>query len=123
MERVVTVNASRANTDASGEFGAGYVRDAGDGFADDFGIETAGSLANAADGGSQGPCLYFGSRGERCDRPALRGGFCSRHQPGGLLRSAKRPTKLVAAVLAALGVLWPLLGDIVKAVFRWIHSH
>jgi hypothetical protein len=123
MERVVTVNASRANTDAGGEFGAGYVRDAGDGFGDDFDIETTGSLTSSAASGSQGPCLYFGPRGERCGRPALQGGFCSRHQPGGGLRSGKRPAKLVAAVLAALGLLWPLLGDIVREVFRWIHSH
>jgi len=120
MERVVTVNASRAKLDPGDEFGS---LNAGDSFGDDFGVETTGSLTGTAASGSEGPCLYLGPRGERCDRPALQGGFCSRHQPGGGLRSGKRPTKLVAAVLAALGLLWPLLGDIVREVVRWIHSH
>ena len=123
MERVVTVNASRANADPAGEFGPKPASDAGGGFEDDFGIDTGDSVTAAASGENQGPCLYLGPRGERCDRPALTGGFCARHQPGGVLQAAKPRARLVAAVLGILGLLWPLLGDIVREVIRWIHAH
>ncbi len=37
----------------------------------------------------QGPCLYFGPQGQRCDRPAIANGFCARHLPAHLNRSAR----------------------------------
>ncbi len=123
MERVLTVNALRANPDPGWDFSPKNPDGAGDGSGDDFGIETGGSLTGPPASGSQGPCLYLGPGGERCGRPALKGGFCARHQPGGVLQAAKPRAKLVAAVLGILGLLWPLLGDIVREVIRWIHTH
>ena len=123
MERVVTVNALRANPDPGWEFSPKNPGDTGADSGEEFGIETMGSLPGPSPSGNQGPCLYFGPRGERCGRPALKGGFCARHQPGGALQAAKPRVKLVAAVLGILGLLWPLLGDIVREVIRWIHTH
>ena len=39
--------------------------------------------------GDQGPCLYFGPQGQRCDRPAIADGFCARHLPGQLNQSLR----------------------------------
>ncbi len=39
--------------------------------------------------GDQGPCLYFGPQGQRCDRPAIASGFCARHLPAHLNQSAR----------------------------------
>jgi hypothetical protein len=39
--------------------------------------------------GDQGPCLYFGPQGQRCDRPAIANGFCARHLPAQLNQSAR----------------------------------
>ena len=123
MERVVTVNASRANPDPGWDIRPKNAGNADVPSGEEFGIETAGSFSGALAGGNQGPCLYLGPGGERCARPALPGGFCARHQPGGMLQPGKPRAKLVAAVLGILGLLWPLLGDIVREVIRWIHTH
>jgi len=37
----------------------------------------------------QGPCLYFGPQGQRCDRPAIANGFCARHLPAQINQSAR----------------------------------
>jgi len=72
----------------------------------------------------RGSCLYFGPAGQRCNRPALRGGFCARHQPGTVLDApAKRLPRRTAAVLALLAAIWPLVADLVRELMRWIHSH
>jgi hypothetical protein len=39
--------------------------------------------------GDQGPCLYFGPQGQRCDRPAIANNFCARHLPAHLNQSAR----------------------------------
>jgi hypothetical protein len=39
--------------------------------------------------GDQGPCLYFGPQGQRCDRPAIANGFCARHLPAHVNQSAR----------------------------------
>jgi hypothetical protein len=39
--------------------------------------------------GDQGPCLYFGPQGQRCDRPAIAYGFCARHLPAHVNQSAR----------------------------------
>jgi hypothetical protein len=37
----------------------------------------------------QGPCLYFGPQGQRCDRPAIASNFCARHLLSHLNQSAR----------------------------------
>lgn len=52
--------------------------------------------------GDQGPCLYFGPQGQRCDRPAIANGFCARHLPEQLNQSARfGPTSTVQAGVAS----------------------
>jgi hypothetical protein len=85
--------------------------------------------SRSAASGDQGPCLFFGPRGERCSRRAVRNGFCSLHQPGAA-RSAATATsqtarwgKIIGAVIALLGFLGPMLENIIREILRWIHSH
>ena len=67
----------------------------------------------------QGPCLYFGPSGERCDRRAMEGGFCTRHQPvaPGVLSSAQVARRGIA-ILGVLAALWPVLGDLIREIIR-----
>ena len=70
-----------------------------------------------------GPCLYFGPAGQRCDRRALEGGFCSRHQPAdlaGATRSISIPqvTKRTLGAAGILAVLWPILADLIREIIR-----
>jgi hypothetical protein len=139
MERVVTVNAKRDSTPpndeygigSGGEFGIGSVAKPND-FGRDFVFATPSPTGLASQGADQGPCLYFGPRGQRCSRRALAGGFCPFHQPGGASSSAsggipgaatKPSKKFIASVLAIIAVIWPYLADIVREVVRWIHAH
>ena len=139
MERVVTVNAKRDSTAANdefgiasgGEFGIGTVTKPDD-YGRDFGIATPSPSGPPSDGADQGPCLYFGPRGQRCNRRALVGGFCAFHQPGGAPSgvlggipgvTSKPSKKFIASVLAIVAVVWPYLADIVREVIRWIHAH
>jgi hypothetical protein len=143
MGRVVTVNASRGSTgspgefgiNSGGEFGVGSItqpNDFGigsvakpDDYARDFGIPTAPPVGILAKGADQGPCLYLGPRGQRCDRRATNAGFCAIHQPDGAAASgiSKPSKKLIASLLAIAAVVWPYLADIVREVIRWIHAH
>jgi hypothetical protein len=67
----------------------------------------------------QGPCLYFGPAGQRCDRRATRDGFCDRHQLGlPALASPMLTPKKIAAFLMALAVLWPELARLLSALAR-----
>jgi len=50
-----------------------------------FGVASTGRKSS----GDQGPCLYFGPQGQRCDRPAIANGFCPRHLPAQLEQSAR----------------------------------
>ena len=147
MGRVVTVNASRGSTaqstgpsrefgiDSGGEFGVGSIAQPndygigtiveGDNYGRDFGIPTSPPVAVVSKGADQGPCLYFGPRGQRCDRRATNAGFCAIHQPNGVAASgiSKPSKKFIASLLAIAAVVWPYLADIVKEVIRWIHAH
>lgn len=77
------------------------------------------SITNRALPGDLGPCLYFGSAGQRCDHRATRDGFCQRHQPGIPTISAPFLTpKKLAAFLIALAMLWPELTRFLSALAR-----
>lgn len=90
------------------------------------GVETeAASLTSAPGGapgrGEQGPCLYFGPRGQRCARRALASGYCSKHQSGTreeFLRT--QVPRRVVAVLGLLAVTWPLLADLIREILRFL---
>ena len=123
MERVLTVNASPDSKNPGGEFGIGSIDEKGD-YADDFGIATLSGAGAPSSGADQGPCLYLGPRGQRCDRRATKGGFCAIHQPDGAIsRVAKPSKKLAASLLAIVAIIWPYLADILREVIRWIHTH
>jgi hypothetical protein len=106
------------------DFGVGTIVE-GDNYGRDFGIPTAPPVGMPAKGADQGPCLYFGPRGQRCDRRATNAGFCAVHQPNGVTASGipKPSKKFIASLLAIAAVVWPYLADIVKEVIRWIHAH
>src|SRR5277367_5043781 len=60
----------------------------------------------------QGPCLYLGPNGQRCDRRALAGGYCASHRPGGVsLPKVALSKRTLAAIVAISGILWPFLAD------------
>jgi hypothetical protein len=91
-----------------------------DDVADDF-PESAPQVASAGD---LGPCLYFGPAGQRCNRRAVEGGFCSRHQPdSGQFQGLSVPqiSRRTVAILALVAVLWPVLADIVRELMRLLH--
>jgi hypothetical protein len=101
--------------------------------------------------GDQGPCLYFGPQGQRCDRPAIADGFCARHLPAQLNQSARfgatssvqpiaasrgfkpyggvaspgsKPfARIIAIGIAIFAALWPVIADLLREIIRWIHSH
>ncbi len=106
----------------------------------EFGIEpTPYGVASAPYGvetnsrgtpGDQGPCLYLGPQGQRCDRRAIANGFCARHlpsklgEPGVAPRSFRRPlSRIIAVGFAILAALWPVVADVVREIIRWIHAH
>ena len=71
--------------------------------------------------GDQGPCLYFGPSGQRCDRRAIEGGFCSRHQPGGgQTLSVPQISRRTVGVVGLLAVLWPVLADLIRELIRFL---
>lgn len=86
-----------------------------------YGIRTSGAVAAKA-AQSFGPCLYFGPSGQRCDRPALEGGFCSKHDPNVVAHKVSVPARVAAASLGILGVLWPYVADLAREIIRWIHA-
>jgi hypothetical protein len=123
MERVLTVNASPDSANSGGEFGIGSIDEKGD-YADDFGISTLPAAGAPSSNADQGPCLYLGPRGQRCDRRATKAGFCAIHQPDAPIGGIAKPSKkLAASLFAIVAVIWPYLADIVKEVIRWIHAH
>jgi hypothetical protein len=77
----------------------------------------AGAPAHA----DQGPCLYLGPSGQRCDEKAFEGGFCAKHQPGAA-PPITAASKVVAASAGIIGLLWPYLADLVREIIRLIHS-
>jgi hypothetical protein len=82
------------------------------------------TLSSLPDDRDQGPCLYLGPNGQRCDRRALEGGFCATHRPGAAsLPKVAVSKRTLAAILGALGILWPFLADIAREIMRFMHSH
>jgi hypothetical protein len=70
---------------------------------------------------SQGPCLYFGPKGERCSRPALEGGYCAVHQANGAASlSARSYSRVLAASLALILIVWPYISDLVRDLLHWL---
>ena len=82
----------------------------------------AGMLENQADRREQGACLYLGPNGQRCARPAIEGGFCTVHGPHPTQAAASNRTRILAAVVAIIGILWPYVDDLVREIIRWMHS-
>jgi hypothetical protein len=119
MERVVRVNASRGSNDAEGtRTRQSAASDQRSGLV----WEAPGAATRSTAESEQGPCLYFGPAGQRCSRPALAGGFCSRHSPDARTDAATTtisPRKLIA-ILAAAVALWPILADVIRAILRFI---
>lgn len=67
------------------------------------------------------PCLYIGSSGERCNRVAVRGDFCSRHSaPDPEAPAENKIAKRAIAVGGVLVVLWPIIVDLVRALLRFL---
>ncbi len=123
MERGVTVNARSDSTNLPGEFGIDSIARPND-YGRDFGSATVPGAGSGSKSADQGPCLYLGPRGQRCDRRATAAGFCAFHQPGGAAGGTSRPSKkFVASLLAIVAVAWPYLADIVREIIRWIHAH
>lgn len=87
--------------------------------------ETSGSrtLTIPAAAKNWGPCLYLGPSGQRCAKPALEGGFCAIHSPGSSLAITPNRRRVLAAVAAIIGILWPYVDDVVREIIRWMHSH
>ena len=80
----------------------------------------------------QGPCLYFGPQGQRCDRRAVADGFCRRHLPAqlgeasqpGVARSGSKPfARVIAVGIAMFAALWPVIAELLREIFRWINAH
>ena len=80
------------------------------------------SAPNVAPGAEEhGPCLYFGPRGQRCNRRALANGYCAKHQGGAreeFLRT--QVPRRVVAFLGLLAVIWPLLADLIREILRFL---
>ncbi len=87
------------------------------------GISTSQPSANPAAAGNWGPCLYLGPSGQRCDKPALEEGFCAVHSPGSAAAVTPNRKRVLAAVAAIAGILWPYVNDVVREIIRWMHSH
>ena len=106
------------------DYGIGSVAKPED-YGRDFGIPTTPPAGLLSKGADQGPCLYFGPRGQRCDRRATSAGFCAIHQPNAVAAAGipKPSKKFIASLLAIAAVVWPYLADIVREVIRWIHAH
>jgi len=72
---------------------------------------------------AHGPCLYFGPQGERCSRPALAGGYCARHHSNPAFRLPSRNyTRVLAATIALVLIVWPYVSDLVREFLRWLAS-
>jgi hypothetical protein len=77
----------------------------------------------------EGPCLYLGPAGQRCDRRATKACFCAAHQPKAsdqllpqsLFSSFTITPKKIAALFIALAMLWPELVKALSALMRLFH--
>lgn len=67
------------------------------------------------------PCLYIGASGQRCNQGAIRGDFCPRHStPDPEAPSENKIAKRAIAVGGVVAVLWPLIWDLLRALFRFL---
>jgi len=67
-----------------------------------------------------GPCLYLGPAGQRCDRRAVEGSFCLRHQPDAISEALRTQfPRRALAVIGVLAVLWPVLADLIRELMRF----
>ncbi|HEY6466161.1 MAG TPA: hypothetical protein VIY69_09235 [Candidatus Acidoferrales bacterium] len=86
-------------------------------------LQAAEMGAKPARRNSQGPCLYFGPKGERCSRPALEGGYCAAHQANGAASlSARSYSRVLAATIALILIVWPYISDLVRDLLHWLAS-
>ena len=85
-------------------------------------ISTSRTSTNPAEVKNWGPCLYLGPSGQRCAKPALEGGFCAVHSPSSGEAIAPNRKRVLAAVAAIIGILWPYVDDVVREIIRWMHS-
>jgi hypothetical protein len=77
-------------------------------------------LASGPGKADMGPCLYLGPAGQRCGERAFDGGFCAKHQPG-TSAPITGGSKVVAASIGILGLLWPYLADLFREIVRLMH--
>jgi hypothetical protein len=68
-----------------------------------------------------GPCLYLGHRGQRCDRPALEGGFCARHAVKAIEVGPWIWFRRLAGLLVAAAILWPIIEAFLAELSHWRH--
>ena len=129
MERFVTVNDFSGSNSSAGPLDAETAEDREWGFegagADTEG-QSAGGVFGTPQGSDEGPCLYLGPKGQRCNNPAFSGGFCARHLPaelGGAKVGSRSVSRVIAAGIGILAAMWPVVADVLREVLRWIHSH
>ncbi|MFZ0084599.1 MAG: hypothetical protein WA211_08980 [Candidatus Acidiferrales bacterium] len=126
MARFVTVNDFPGSKAAGGPFDPDLEANPGgefDAARPDAAWQAAGSTLADGTRQNQGPCLYLGPSGQRCSNAATVGGFCTRHQPGEASTVSRGVSRLAAAGIGILAVMWPVLADLLREVLRWIHSH
>jgi len=73
-------------------------------------------------GEDHGPCLYLGEAGERCGRRALEDGFCVRHRHGGIAEGVVTPSRVIAASITIIVLVWPYVADLVREIIHWLAS-
>jgi hypothetical protein len=74
----------------------------------------------------EGPCLYLGPAGQRCDRRATKACFCAAHQPKApnllapqsVFSTFTLTPKKIAAFFIALAMLWPEIAKAISALIR-----
>jgi hypothetical protein len=74
----------------------------------------------------EGPCLYLGPSGQRCDRRATKACFCAAHQPKAsnqllpqtIFSSVTITPKKIAAFFIVLAMLWPEIAKALSALIR-----
>lgn len=84
-------------------------------------LQAAETPTEPVRGNSQGPCLYFGPKGERCCLAALEGGYCAAHQANGAAGlSARSYSRVLAATIALILIVWPYISDLVRDLLHWL---
>jgi hypothetical protein len=129
MDRFLTVNVPKDTLHPRGIVdlkppaeGAGV-----DGLEDQSFDEGPWAMPVGAPRGDQGPCLYFGSKGQRCGNAALASGFCAKHSGAGNAVTAEplerrlNRKRLLAAIGTLAAVLGPILMELLKAIIRFTH--